>query len=331
MDEKKTIFSGVQPSGILTIGNYFGAIKNMAAMQDGYRSIYCIVDMHAITVKQNPAELRQRTLSLLALYLACGIDPAKSIIFVQSHVPAHAELAWVLSTLTYVGEINRMTQYKDKMAKNKDNINAGLLTYPILMASDILLYGTDIVPVGQDQKQHLELARTLAERFNGRFSPTFTVPEPYIPKIGAKIMSLAEPEKKMSKSDENQNAFISMLDGGDAIMSKFKRAVTDSGSEIKFSPSKPGISNLLSIYSLCRGISLADAEKEFSGCGYGQFKEKVAQSVGMVLNPIQEKQRQLLNEKDYLASVLKEGAEKAGDIARKTLSKVYRKVGFVQR
>ncbi|HPG92347.1 MAG TPA: tryptophan--tRNA ligase [Clostridia bacterium] len=331
MEDKKTIFSGVQPSGTPSIGNYLGAIKNMAAMQDGYRSIYCIVDMHAITVKQEPAELREKTMKLLALYLACGIDPTKSIIFVQSHVSAHAELAWILNSLAYVGEINRMTQYKDKIAKHKDNINAGLLTYPILMASDILLYNTDIVPVGQDQKQHLELSRTLAERFNSRYSPTFTVPEPFIPKIGAKIMSLTEPTKKMSKSDENENAFISMTDDEATVMRKLKRAVTDSDTEIKYAANKPGVSNLLTIYSLCEGITIKKAEERFADSGYGELKEKTAESVIKVLKPIQQKQKEILLDKEYLNSVIKEGALKAENIARKTLAKVYRKVGFIPR
>jgi len=331
MEEKKTIFSGVQPSGTPSIGNYLGAIKNMAAMQDGYRSIYCIVDMHAITVRQEPAELREKTMKLLALYLACGIDPTKSVIFVQSHVSAHAELAWVLNTLTYVGELNRMTQYKDKIAKHSDNINAGLLNYPILMASDILLYNTDIVPVGQDQKQHLELSRTLAERFNSRYSPTFTVPEPFIPKVGAKIMSLSEPMKKMSKSDENENTFISMTDDEATIMRKLKRAVTDSDTEIKYASSKPGVSNLLTIYSLCEGVTIKQAEERFHGCGYGELKEKTAESVIKILKPIQQRQKEIMSDKEYMQIVLTEGAQKAENIARKTLSKVYRKIGFVSR
>ncbi len=331
MDGKKTIFSGIQPTGIITIGNYFGAIKNMVSLQDGADSIYCVVDMHAITVRQDPAELRQRTLSLAALYIACGIDPDKSIIFVQSHVPEHAELSWVLSTLTYVGELNRMTQFKDKVSKNKDNVNAGLLTYPVLMASDILLYNTDVVPVGQDQKQHLELSRTLAERFNNRYSPTFTVPEPFIPKVGAKIMSLAEPSKKMSKSDENENAFVSVLDDEKTIIRKFKRAVTDSGDQIKHATDKPGISNLLAVYSLASGVTVDKAEKEFEDRSYAEFKEKVANAVAAELRPIQLKQAELLADKDYLTKVLAEGAEKARAIARKTLAKVYRKVGFVPR
>ena len=331
MEEKKTIFSGVQPSGTPSIGNYLGAIKNMAAMQDGYRSIYCIVDMHAITVRQEPAELREKTMKLLALYLACGIDPTKSVIFVQSHVSAHAELAWVLNTLTYVGELNRMTQYKDKIARHSDNINAGLLNYPILMASDILLYNTDIVPVGQDQKQHLELSRTLAERFNSRYSPTFTVPEPFIPKVGAKIMSLSEPMKKMSKSDENENAFISMTDDEATIMRKLKRAVTDSDTEIKYASSKPGVSNLLTIYSLCEGVTIKQAEERFHGCGYGELKEKTAESVIKILKPIQQRQKEIMSDKEYMQIVLTEGAQKAENIARKTLSKVYRKIGFVSR
>lgn len=287
--------------------------------------------MHSITVAQDPSVLRARTMELLALYLACGLDPNKSIIFIQSHVSAHAELNWVLNTLTYVGEASRMTQYKEKCHSHADNINVGLFDYPILMASDILLYNTDIVPIGVDQKQHLELARTLAERFNNRYSPTFTVPEPFIPKAGAKIMSLADPKKKMSKSDENENGFISMADDRDTVLRKIKRAVTDSDSVVKHSVDKPGVSNLLTIYSLFKNITVAQAEKEFEGQGYGYFKEQVACAISDVLTPIQQKQKEILANKDYMEQVLSEGAIKAENIARKTLSKVYRKVGFVPR
>lgn len=332
MDEKKPIiFSGIQPSGILTLGNYLGALRNMATMQEGYQSIYCLVDMHAITVKQEPSLLRARTMDLLALYLACGLDPDKSIIFVQSHVPAHAELGWVLNTLTYVGEANRMTQYKQKIKTHADNVNMALLDYPVLMAADILLYNSDLVPVGKDQKQHLELSRTLAERFNSRYSPTFTVPEPFIPKVGARILSLADPSKKMSKSDENVNGFISMADDADTIMRKFKRAVTDSDTVIKHSADKPGISNLLEIYALSTNTSVKKAEAEFSNVGYGEFKIRVAEAVIALLSPIQTRQKQLLGDKGYLEQVINDGADKASRLAYRTMSKVYRKIGFVAR
>ena len=327
----KTMFSAVQPSGIPTIGNYMGAIKNFVAFQDEYDCIYSIADLHTLTVKQVPAELRARTLDLLALYLACGLDPKKCVIFAQSHVPAHAELTWILNTLTYVGEMQRMTQFKDKSARHAENINMGLMDYPVLMAADILLYGTDLVPIGADQKQHLEIARDLAERFNARYSDTFTVPEPFIAKVGAKVMSLQEPLKKMSKSDENVNAFISMNDEPDVVLKKFKRAVTDSGSEIIFDEAnKPGISNLLSIYSLFTGKDISSAEKEFGGKGYGDFKTAVGEAVAERLIPIQKKKADYLNNKDYLIEVLKNGKDKAAYIAEKTLRKVYKKVGLLQ-
>lgn len=327
----KTMFSAVQPSGIPTIGNYMGAIKNFVAFQDEYDCIYSIADLHTLTVKQVPAELRARTLDLLALYLACGLDPKKCVIFAQSHVPAHAELTWILNTLTYVGEMQRMTQFKDKSARHAENINMGLMDYPVLMAADILLYGTDLVPIGADQKQHLEIARDLAERFNARYSDTFTVPEPFIAKVGAKVMSLQDPLKKMSKSDENVNAFISMNDEPDVVLKKFKRAVTDSGSEIIFDEAnKPGISNLLSIYSLFTGKDISSAEKEFGGKGYGDFKTAVGEAVAEGLIPIQKKKADYLNNKDYLIEVLKNGKDKAAYIAGKTLRKVYKKVGLLQ-
>ena len=325
---KKRLFSGIQPTGIITIGNYIGALQNWVKLQDECECIYCVVDMHSITVAQDAAELRKNTLELLALYIACGIDPEKCILFVQSHVPAHAQLAWVLNTITYVGEISRMTQFKDKSRRHRENINMGLMDYPVLMAADILLYQTDIVPVGADQKQHLELSRDLAERFNSRYSPTFKVPEPYIPKQGARIMSLQDPLVKMSKSDENPNAYVSLTDSPDDIMRKFRRAVTDSGSEIKASGDKPGITNLLAVYCAFTGKSLKEAERELEGVQYGQFKELTAQAVIEKLSPIQKKQKELLSDKGYLENVMKEGAAKAGYIAGKTLSKVYRKIGF---
>ncbi len=329
---KKVIFSGIQPTGKITIGNYLGSIKNWIPMQEEFDSIFCVVDMHSITVNQIPAELRKNTYDLLALYLACGLDPQKSILFVQSHVPAHAELAWVLNTITYVGEMNRMTQFKDKSRKHADNINMGLMDYPVLMASDILLYQTDLVPVGIDQKQHVELARDIAQRFNNRYSPTFVVPECYTPKIGAKIMSLQEPTAKMSKSDENENAVVTMLDDKDAIIRKFKRAVTDSDTEVRFDvENKPGVSNLLSIYSCFTGKTIEQAQNEFSGKGYGDFKIKVAESVIEGIAPIQSEQQRIAKDKAYMDEVLKDGAMRACRIAYKTLDKVYKKVGFIPK
>ncbi len=329
--EKKTVFSAVQPSGVPTIGNYVGSIKNWVAMQDEYNCIYSLADLHTLTVKQVPAELRQRSYELLALYLACGIDPEKSIVFAQSHVHQHAELTWVLNTITYPGELQRMTQFKDKSRNHADNINMGLLDYPVLMAADILLYGTDVVPVGIDQKQHLEIARDLAVRFNNRYSPTFVVPEPLIPKVGAKIMSLQDPDKKMSKSDENVNAFISVTDGTDDIVRKFKRAVTDSEAEVRFDEeNKKGVSNLLTIYSLFSGKSIPDAEKEFEGKGYGDFKLAVAESVAAVLAPINQEKNKMLADKGYLQSVLKKGMEQAEYLANKMIRKVYKKIGLIE-
>lgn len=331
-EPKKRIFSGVQPSGNLTIGNYLGAIKNWIPMQGEFDCLYCIVDLHTLTVRQKPAELRQRSLNLLALYMACGLDPQKSILYLQSHVSAHAELAWILNCYTYMGELSRMTQFKDKSQRHADNINAGLYTYPVLMAADILLYQTDMVPIGQDQKQHLEITRDIAERFNNLYGETFKIPEPYIPKIGARIMSLQEPEKKMSKSDENENAYVFLLDAEDAIMRKFKRAVTDSEREIRYDEvNKPGVSNLLSIYSSVTDKSIPDIEKEFEGRSYGDLKETVGQAVADILKPVQQRYNELSSNKDYLNSILKENAEKASYISRKTLSKVYKKVGLIPR
>ncbi len=329
MENKKTLFSAVQPSGIPTIGNYVGAINNFVKLQDEYNCIYSIADLHCLTVKQTPAELRKATQELLALYIACGVDPEKCIMFVQSHVHEHAELTWILNTMTYPGELNRMTQFKDKSRSHADNVNMGLMDYPVLMASDILLYNTAVVPVGADQKQHIELTRDLAIRFNGRYSDTFTVPEPIFPKFGAKIMSLAEPTKKMSKSDENVNGYISMYDDADTVIRKFKRAVTDSDNKIVFDPeNKPGISNLLTIYSVFSGESIESAVSTFDGKGYGDFKIKVGEAVAEGLKPISEKRNALLNDKAYLDAIMIKGAENASRIARKTLSKVYRKVGL---
>lgn len=329
---KKRIFSGIQPSGNLTIGNYLGALRNFGVLQDDYECLYCIVDLHALTVRQDPQLLRQRSYSVLALYLAAGLDPEKNVLFIQSHVSAHTELAWILNCFTYMGELSRMTQFKDKSAKHADNINAGLFDYPVLMASDILLYQADLVPVGQDQKQHLELSRDIADRFNKLYSNTFVVPEPYIPKVGNKIMSLQEPEKKMSKSDTNENNFVLILDSYDTIIKKFKRAVTDSEREVRFDPvNKAGISNLMGIYSSVTGKTYAEIEKEFSGVNYGEFKLAVGESVANELKPIQERYNALIAEKEYLNSVLKDSAQRAEYMARKTLSKVYRKVGLVPR
>lgn len=329
MNDKKTLFSAVQPSGIPTIGNYVGAINNFVKLQDEYNCIYSIADLHTLTVKQEPAKLRAQTLNLLALYLACGIDPEKSIIFVQSHVPAHAELTWILNTMTYPGELNRMTQYKDKSKSHADNVNVGLMDYPVLMASDILLYGTHVVPIGIDQKQHLELTRDLAIRFNSRYSDTFVVPECIFAKYGAKIMSLCEPTKKMSKSDVNENAYISMYDDNDTIIRKFKRAVTDSDNKIIYDvENKPGISNLLTIYAVFSKCTIEQAVERFENKGYGEFKLEVGNAVVEGLKPITEKRLDLLKNKDYLEQVMKDGKEKANYLARKTLSKVYRKVGL---
>ncbi len=328
---KKKLFSAVQPSGAVTIGNYIGAIKNFVTLQDEYDCIYAVADLHAITVRQDPAALRRNTLELMALFIACGIDPNKCILFVQSHVPAHCELTWVLNTIAYPGELSRMTQFKDKSAKHAENVNMGLMDYPVLMASDILLYQAALVPVGADQKQHLELTRDLAIRFNNRYSGTFTVPEGYIPKgNGARIMSLADPSRKMSKSDDNPNAFITMSDDRDTIIRKCKRAVTDSGNEVRFAEDKPGVSNLIAIYTAFTGKTIEETEREFAGKGYGDFKLAVGEAVADALAPVQEEKARLCKDKGYLNQVMKEGAEAASRIARKTLSKVYRKVGFYQ-
>ncbi len=328
-DGIKTVFSGVQPSGNLTIGNYLGAIKNFSRFSDEYKTFYCVVDLHAITVRQVPAELRRRTYETLALYIACGLDETKNTLFVQSHVPAHAELAWMLNCYTMFGELSRMTQFKDKSAKHAQNINAGLFTYPALMAADILLYQTDLVPVGIDQKQHLELSRDIAMRFNQIYGDTFTVPEGYIPQDTMKIMSLAEPAQKMSKSDENQNAVVYILDSKDDIMRKFKKAVTDSDAEVRYSEDKPGVSNLMTIYRAFTDKSFAEIEAEFSGKGYGDFKAAVGEACADGLAPVREEFARLIADKAHLEAVMKAGAEEAAYYARKTMSKVKRKLGFV--
>ena len=328
-EKKKVVFSGIQPSGNLTIGNYLGALRNFSGYSpDEYTCLYCVVDQHAITVRQDPAELRRRTYEVLSLYIACGLDPEQNILYVQSHVPAHAQLAWVLDCYTMFGELSRMTQFKDKSQKNADNINAGLFTYPVLMAADILLYQTDLVPIGDDQKQHLELTRDIANRFNTVYGPTFVVPEPVIRRTGARIQSLAEPEKKMSKSDANENAVVRILDDKDVIIRKFKRAVTDSDTVVRRAEDKPGISNLMTIYSCVTGKTDAEIEAEFAGKGYGDFKIAVGEAVAAELAPIQDRYKQYLSDKAYLEKIMKQNSEKAAYLARKTLSKVYRKVGF---
>lgn len=326
---RPVIFSGIQPTGIFTLGNYLGAIKNWGPLQEENDCIYSVVDEHAITVRQDPAKLRESVLRALAVLIACGIDPQKSILFIQSHVPAHAQLSWVLSCCCQFGELGRMTQFKDKSQKHADDINAGLFTYPVLMAADILLYQTNLVPVGDDQKQHLELARDIAQRFNGRYSETFVVPEGYISKVGARIMSLQEPQKKMSKSDENVNAFITVLDDEDTIIRKFKRAVTDSEAQVAYREGKDGVNNLMTIYSVVTGRSYAEIEREFSGKGYGDFKLAVGQTVADHLKPVREEFVRLSADRAYLKEVYTEGAARAARLAQRTLDKVYRKVGFV--
>lgn len=326
--KKQTIFSAAQPSGNLTIGNYLGAIKNWVDLQDKFDCIYCVADMHAITVKQEPALLRRRTLETMAIYIACGVDPEKVVLFVQSQVPAHAELSWVLSCNTMFGELSRMTQFKDKSAKNTGNVNAGLFTYPVLMAADILLYNTDLVPVGADQKQHIEIARTIAQRFNSAYSPTFTMPREYVTKEGTKIMSLQEPEKKMSKSDPNPLAYISLLDSRDDIIKKFKKAVTDCEALVKYDEARPGITNLINLYSCFTGKTVAEIEREFDGRGYGDFKLAVGEACADMLDGVQHRYKEIVDDKAYLEDIMKKGAEAASRIAYKTLAKVYRKVGF---
>lgn len=329
--DRKILFSGMQATGSLTLGNYLGALKNWVSLSDEYECYYSVVDMHSITVRQDPAELRKRARALLILYIAAGIDPEKSIIYYQSHVSCHAELAWILNCFTYMGELNRMTQFKDKAAKHADNINAGLFTYPVLMAADILLYQADVVPVGVDQMQHLELTRDLAQRFNAIYGDVFTVPEAYIGKVGAKIMSLQDPSKKMSKSDENPNASIYLMDDPDTIRRKCKRAVTDSLAQIRYSDEQPGVKNLIDIYSACTGKTPAETEKEFDGKGYGDFKEAVGEAVVSVLSPLQSRVKELEKDKEYIDRVIKNNAERAGATALKTLRKVQKKVGFPER
>lgn len=329
-EKKKTILSGIQPSGDLHIGHLTGAINNWVALQDEYECFYTIVDLHAITVRQTPAVLRRRSLEVAAMYIACGIDPEKCNLFIQSHVAEHAQLAWVLNCFTGMGELARMTQFKDKSKQHADNINVGLYAYPVLQAADILLYQAHLVPVGEDQKQHLELSRNLAQRFNHYYSDTFVVPEPYITKVGARIMNLQDPTKKMSKSDENEKATIFLADSNDEIRNKIKRAVTDSGSEVIITDDKPGVKNLAMLYQVATGKSFEAIEAEFAGKGYGDFKSTVADAVAEFINPIRTRYEEISKDKQYLESVLKKGAENARRRAFSTLRKVYKKLGFVQ-
>lgn len=331
IDGKKVLFSGMQATGSLTLGNYLGALKNWVKLSDEYECFYSVVDMHSITVRQDPATLRKRARALLTLYIAAGLDPEKNCIYYQSHVSGHAELAWILNCFTYMGELSRMTQFKDKAAKHADNINAGLFTYPVLMAADILLYQADVVPVGIDQMQHLELTRDIAQRFNAIYGDVFTIPEVYLGKAGAKIMSLQDPTKKMSKSDENPNASIYLMDDPDTIRRKCRRAVTDSVGEIRYCEEQPGLRNLIDIYCACLNRTPDEVVKEFSGSGYGQLKEAVGEAVVSVLEPLQKRVAELEKDKAYIDSAIKNNAEKAGYYAQKTLRKVQKKVGFPEK
>ena len=329
---KKVIFSGIQPSGALHLGNYLGALRNWVALQDEYNCVYCVVDEHAITVRQDPAALRRQTIELFAQLVACGIDPEKSILFIQSHVPAHAELAWVLNCYTMFGELSRMTQFKDKSAKHADNVNAGLFTYPSLMAADIMLYQADLVPVGEDQKQHVELTRNIVQRFNGIYGDVFTMPDAYIPKVGARVMSLNQPDSKMSKSIPEGCVYL--MDSPDDIMRKFKRAITDSDTEhcVRYDrANKPGVATLIDIYAAVTGKTYEQIEVEFEGKGYGAFKPAVGAAVVELLRPVREETVRLLGDKAYLEGLYRAGAEKAASVAQRTLRKVHKKVGFIPR
>lgn len=330
-EKKKVIFSAIQPSGTITLGNYLGALRNWIGLQDEYDCIFALADLHTITVRQDPAKFRHNALEAYALLLACGIDVEKSLFFIQSHVHTHAELAWILNCYTQFGELSRMTQFKDKSAKHADNINAGLFTYPVLMAADILLYQADVVPVGIDQMQHLELTRDIANRFNNIYGDVFTIPEAYVGKVGAKIMSLQDPSKKMSKSDENPNGSIYLMDDPDTIIRKCKRAVTDSEANIAYREEQPGLKNLIDIYCACVGKTPDEAVKEFEGRGYGELKMAVGEAVVSVLKPLQDEVARLEKDKAYLDSIIKENGEKASYYANKTLRKVQRKVGFPDR
>lgn len=328
-ENKKVIFSGIQPTGTFTLGNYIGSIRNWGPLQDEYNCIYSIVDMHALTVKRDPIKFRQQTLESYALMLACGIDPKKSVAFIQSHNPNHAQLNWLLACATQFGELTRMTQFKDKSQKHPDDVNAGLFTYPVLMAADILTYNADLVPIGADQKQHLELARNIAVRFNQRFGDLFTVPDGYIPKVGARVMSLQDPTKKMSKSDDNPNAVVLILDDKDTIIRKFKRAVTDSDTVVKYAEGKDGINNLMSIYSAFTGKTNEEIESEFAGKGYGDFKLAVGETVADGLSEVRSEFARLMQDKNYLKECYTDGAQRAFRISNKIVTKAYRKVGFV--
>lgn len=330
-EKKKVIFSAIQPSGTITLGNYLGALRNWVKLQDDYNCIFAVADLHAITVRQEPKAFRQNILNAYALLLACGIDTEKSLFFIQSHVHTHAELAWVLNCYTQFGELSRMTQFKDKSAKHADNVNAGLFAYPSLMAADILLYKSDMVPVGADQKQHLELSRNIAERFNGIYGNTFTVPEPYISTVGARVMSLQEPTKKMSKSDENVNSWVAVLDKPDTIMKKFKRAVTDSEAVVKVGEGKDGINNLIGIMSAVTGKTADEIAVEFEGKGYGDFKTAVAEAVIEEVKPIQARFEEYINNKDYLVEQYRKSAEIAEKISQRTLDKAMKKIGFIAK
>ena len=330
-EEKKTLYSGMQATGKLTLGNYLGALRNWITLNEEYECFFGVMDLHSITVRQEPAEFRQRARDLFALYVAAGLDPEKNCIYFQSHVSSHAELSWILNCFTYMGELNRMTQFKDKAARHSDNINAGLYTYPVLMAADILLYQADVVPVGRDQLQHLEITRDIAQRFNSIYGDVFTIPEAYTGKIGARVMSLQDPSKKMSKSDENPNASIYLMDDGNVIRKKFKRAVTDSDAEVRYDvENTPGISNLIDIYCATTGKSVTDVEKEFAGVGYGDFKGAVGDSVAGLLTPLQDRFAELKKDKEYLDRVIKANDEKAFYTSQKTLRKVKKKVGFTE-
>ncbi len=331
MDNKKIIFSGIQPTGCITLGNYVGALKNWVELQRDYHCLFSVVDLHSITVRQDPKLLKKRCMDFLTQYLAAGIDGVENIVYFQSHVSAHAELSWILNCFTYMGELSRMTQFKDKSKKHEDNINAGLFTYPVLMAADILLYQTDLVPVGVDQKQHLELARDIAARFNGVYGDVFKIPEPFIPKEGARIMSLQDPESKMSKSDPNVNGFVSILDDKDTIMRKFKKAVTDSDGEIAYKDEKPGIKNLINIYSSVTGKTPEDVVNQFAGAGYGTFKQAVGEVVADELAPIRAKYEELSKNKDYIEKIYTQGAHRASALANRTLRKVKKKVGYIEQ
>ena len=328
-EKKKVIFSGIKPSGDLTLGNYIGAIKNWVKLQDQYECFYCVVDLHAITVRQEPKELRQRTLEIMSIYIASGIDPEKNTIFIQSHVPAHCEAAWLLNCHTYMGELSRMTQYKDKSQKYGDSISVGLFDYPALMAADILIYNADVVPVGKDQKQHVEITRDIAERFNNLYSPTFTIPEPFVAETGEKIMDLQDPTKKMSKSEENPNGYILIMDPPEVIRKKVNRAVTDSLGNVKYSDEQPGVKNLMNILISLKGSSIQELEEKYAGKGYADFKKDVAEAIVGELEPIQKKVKELLTDKAYLENIYKSGAEKASYVATKTLRKMQKKIGFI--